>query len=1017
MSERHEAQQQDGTADLKAVNKEDGDYFANLTYHELSIQEICQQLDVEPRRGLTNRTVDLRLERDGDNILPEPRSSYLKTLTFYIFGGFCSVLWVGVVVFFICWRPLSDPPSPTYLALAVLILVVIFIQAGFSAFQDWSTSRTMKSIMDLIPSETLVMRNGALQFVPSMDLVAGDIVHLPTGSKVPADIRLVNHSGDMRFDRAVITGEAEEIEATIDNTSPNFLESRNIALMGTMVVNGSGMGVVVLTGHRSAMGRIAKAMSDVEEKPTLIQREIWRFVRIIVCLTVVLALLITTTWVAWLRREHTEFMSLVAMLSNLMGTVVAFIPEGMPIAVSLTLLLIARRMKAMNVMPRTLGTVETLGCVTVICSDKTGTLTENLMSVISVAFLDRQSSRDQVYESLGSESPKQAFRALFQASVLCNDALFDPRHFYLPTSKRRVLGNATDAALLRFAAPIEGTEELKTTSERVFQVPFNSRNKWMLAAYPERKAGEDTGQYQVYIKGAPEVLLPACTNYWSAETDSIQPLDDEARAAFKAIQDRLSRNAERVIVMCERSMSAVNPQGSNALSDEIQRGAVQDLTIIAILGMLDPPRLETANTVAECRRAGSRFFMITGDYGLTGVAVAKNIGIFSPDRRPDRIEDLRSDSTSSASDLRNLRLSGEGRSLLLEGRQISTLTAEEWDVVCEYEEIVFARTTPEQKLRIVTEFQRHDNIVAVTGDGVNDAPAMRAADIGVAVSTGSDVAIEAADLVLLDKFDSIVEGIRLGRLVFQNLQKVIAYLLPAGSWSEIWPVLVNVFFGVPLTLSSFLMIVICIFSDLFLSVSLIMNKEEFDLLSLPPRNVKRDHLITTKIYCQAYLFIGFLETFIAHAMFFLYMWKYAGIPIHELFFLFEGYSEGFHGYTDEQLTQFNNTGQCVYFCTIIILQWGNILSVCNRRLSLLQSDSVVRLRKNPWLIASMLTSLSIAIIVTEVPGIQTLFNTAPVPIEFWLIPLPLALGLFCMDEIRKLLVRAFPESLIARIAW
>jgi sodium/potassium-transporting ATPase subunit alpha len=287
----------------------------------------------------------------------------------------------------------------------------------------------------------------------------------------------------------------------------------------------------------------------------------------------------------------------------------------------------------------------------------------------------------------------------------------------------------------------------------------------------------------------------------------------------------------------------------------------------------------------------------------------------------------------------------------------------------------------------------------------------------VAIVTGSDVAIEASDLVLLDRFDSIIDAIRLGRLVFQNLQKVIAYLLPAGSWSEIWPVILNVFFGVPLPLSSFLMIIICVFTDLFLSLSLIMEKAEFDLLSLPPRNHKRDHLINTRIYGQAYLFTGFMETCTAHAMYFLYLWKYARIPIKDLFFLYEGYTDGFYGYTMDELLAFNYTGQCVYFVTLVFLQWGNILAVRNRKLSIVQADPFRKERRNPWLLLGMVISLVIAIFVTEVPGIQTLFGTASVPIEFWLIPIPLALGILLMDEMRKLLVRTFPNGPIARVAW
>ncbi|KAI1441150.1 hypothetical protein F5Y02DRAFT_431454 [Annulohypoxylon stygium] len=1004
-------------ADVKVAAKDDRDYFANLTFHESDPSQVCQQLNVDPNQGLSKSAAAMRLERDGENTLPRPKTNYLKKLFFYVFGGFCSVLWVGVIIFFICWKPLSNPPSPTNLALAVLVLIVIAFQACFSAVQDWSTQRTMKSITDLLPSETLVVREGKPIFVPANKLVAGDIVNLKMGNRVPADIRLLNHSGDIRFDRSVLTGESEETEGTVNATDPNILESRNIALMGSVVVNGTGNGVVILTGARSVMGRIAHAMSSVDEKPTLIQREIWRFVRIIVCLTVCLALLIALTWVGWLRRDHPGYLNVVAMLNNVMGTVVAFIPEGMPIAVSLTLMMVARRMKAVDVLPKGLSTVETLGCVNVICSDKTGTLTQNQMRVTSLCSLDEQPSPNEITQTLENQDTTHTTRKLQSAALLCNDASFDPTSLHLGLNERTVQGNATDAALLRFFAHGRTHDQLKGAHPKAFQIPFNSKNKWMLTMYRDIEPEEKTAnQYQVYVKGAPDVLFPGCTKYWSSKSDSVQPLDAEARSAFKTFQDQLSNNAERVIVLCEKKMIPASQHGTNEFSDEIAREAVQGLTVIGILGILDPPRPEAKTTIAECRRAGARFFMVTGDYGLTAAAIARSLGIFTGQGRVDHIEDVR-DRTMSSSVADDNTFSGLGRSLLLEGSGLSGLVKEDWDMICEYEEIVFARTTPEQKLRIVNEFQERDNVVAVTGDGVNDAPALRAADVGVAVGSGSDVAIEAADLVLLDRFDSILEAIRLGRLVFQNLQKVIAYLLSAGSWSEIWPVILNVFFGVPLPLSSFLMIIICVFTDLFSSLSLIMEKAEFDLLSLPPRNHKRDHLITTRIYGQAYLFTGSMETCTAHAMFFLYMWRYAGIPVRELFLLFEGYSESFHGYSQEQLTAFNNTGQCVYFVTLVFLQWGNLLAVRNRRLSIVQADPFTKQRRNPWLILSMIISLVIAIFVTEVPGLQTLFGTASVPIEFWLIPIPLALGILMMDEIRKLLVRIFPRGPIALVAW
>lgn len=1009
----------DNLADIKAPKKDNTEeYFANLTFHELEVDQLCQQLNVSKEAGLSENAVAIRIQRDGKNTLPHPKTNYWKKLLSYVFGGFCSVLWVGVIIFFICWRPLSNPPSPTNLALAILVLIVIALQAGFSAFQDWSTSRTMKSITDLLPSDALVLRDGQLMKLRATELVSGDVVHLNIGNKVPADMRIIEHSGDLRFDRAVLTGESDEIDGSVDQTDENFLESRNIALMGTLVVNGGGVGVVVLTGSRSVMGRIATATATAEERPTLIQREITRFVYIIVAMTIALALIILFTWLGWLRKDHPGYMNVVAMLNNVMGCVVAFIPEGMPVAVALTLMMVARRMKASNVLPKGLSTVETLGCVNVICSDKTGTLTQNQMHVNSVAFVDEPIAIQDVYNSLSSDKVDTGVKKLHQAASLCNDATFDPSTLHLPVATRNIQGNATDGAVLRFSAGAPESNEKAEKPTKVFQIPFNSKNKWMLTMYKIPSESQALNEFQVFVKGAPDVLLPTCTAYWSRKSKCVMPLDAAAKIAFKEYQDKLSKNAERVIVLCMKNMTIQDAMGTNAFSDEVTSRATDDLTVIGILGITDPPRPETLNTVRECRRAGTRFFMVTGDYGLTAAAIARNVGILTGEQDPDTIVTIKANNDAvTVKNLEKAREAGECRGLLLEGHSLSGLSDEDWSVICEYQEIVFARTTPEQKLRIVEEFRKRDNVVAVTGDGVNDAPALRAADVGVAIVSGSDVAIEAADLVLLDRFDSIIDAIRLGRLVFQNLQKVIAYLLPAGSWSEIWPVILNVFFGVPLPLSSFLMIIICVFTDLFLSLSLIMEKEEFDLLSLPPRNHKKDHLINLKIYGQAYLFTGTAETLCAHSMFFLYMYKKAGIPVHQLFFLFEGYTEGFHGYTQDQLNQFNYTGQCVYFVTLVILQWGNILSVRNRRLSIVQADPFTKKRRNPWLLLGMLISLAIAIFVTEVPGLQTLFLTASVPIEFWLIPIPLALGILVLDEVRKLVVRLFPNGPVAKVAW
>jgi sodium/potassium-transporting ATPase subunit alpha len=989
--------------------------FEDIDFHVLPPELLCKQLAVSECDGLSPTDAADRLARDGHNALPHRRENYFIKLLTYVFGGFCSVLWIGVIIFFIAWR-LGDPdPSAYNLGLAILVLIVIFLQASFSAFQDWSTARTMNAILDLLPAEALVIRSSESTRIPSSDLVVGDIVKVSIGNKVPADIRLLSTSGDVRFDRSMLTGESEEVEGATGMTDDNFLETRNIAMMGTLVTNGSATGVVVLTGKNSVMGHIALTTTSVKSQPTLIQREISRFVRIIVCLTVFLAALLLFTWVGWLRVDHPGFMNVIEMLDDVMGCVVAFIPEGMPVGVALTLMMVARRMKDNNILPKGLSTVETLGCVNVICSDKTGTLTENRMAVVTAAFADESMSAADAVVSTSTP-----MRELLRAAAICNDGTFETSSLDVPVTERLVQGNATDGATLKFVESMgDGTSQrLRDANPRVFAIPFNSSNKWMLTLHkPETEKEQDNQIEQIdepsfllIVKGASDILLPYCTHYYSHKDNTIQDLDAHAKAQLAALQEKMSRNAERVIMLCQRTITPQQSLGSNAFSDEIRDEGLSNLTLIGLLGIIDPPRKETASTVASCRRAGIRFLMVTGDLGLTGAAIARNVGIFSGPADPDTINTIISRRGSPSDDW-------SGTSLMLEGPSISQLTDADWDVICAYQEIVFGRTMPEQKLRIVNEFRARHYVVAVTGDGVNDAPAMRAADVGIAVVSGSDVALEAADLVLMDKFDSIIEAVRLGRLVFQNLQKVISYLLPAGSWSEIWPVLMNVYFGVPLPLSSFLMIIICVFTDLFLSLSLIMEQEEFDLLDLPPRDHRRDHLINLKVYIQSYLFIGIMETVCAHAMYFLYYYTHAGIPFHALIFAFEKYSDGFYGYSEAELTHFNTASQSVYFVTLLFLQWGNILSVRNKRLSILQADPIRKQRRNPWLLAGALVSLAIAVFVTEEPGLQQIFETASAPIEFWFYPIPLALGVLVMDEVRKLVVRVWPGGFIAKIAW
>ncbi|KAF9317706.1 hypothetical protein BGZ91_005308 [Linnemannia elongata] len=1034
-----ETQRSNKTGDFKTSkgknkNKDDDvaepetDFFSTIDFHKLTIPEVSLRFNTNETLGLSQAEAQRRLATNGHNTLDTRKPNYIKKGLGYVFGGFCSVLWVGVITFFVCWAPILQPdPNPTNLALAILVIFVIFLQASFSAFQDYSTAKVMSSIMDMIPADCMVIRDGQLVKVPASTLVVGDRVSLSLGNKVPADLRLVQASNDTRFDRAVLTGESEAIEGAIHYTDENFLESKNIAFMGTHVVQGSCVGVVVLKGNDTLMGRINRLTTGRKEKVTIIQQEISRFVRIIVCLTIFLATFILSYWAGFLNVKYHEFMPVNVLLVTLMGCVVAFIPEG--------------------------------------------TLTENKMFVTNIAFLDNESTPDEARAKIEKQSNSKtlplseeapsviALRQLQLATLLCNNAKFDPETLNHPVPERTVHGDATDSALLRFSAQVADSSDLAPCFERTQEIPFNSRNKWMMSVYQGSAqnpqpikvlfgsemmnagmiANEKDSQL-VFVKGAPDVLLPHCTSFVSGLSNIGQPLTSEWSAELSRIQMEWSRQGKRVLMLCKGGFSpylaaARNNAGSShntARQEELARQGLHELCIIGLIGIMDPPRPEIRDTIVSCRRAGARFFMVTGDFGITAAAIAKQIGLFSSHREPDTYEDVVDPSRKGAKNGLDASYDDlgvfepgrprfrEGTSLLLTGTDLARISPGEWDLVCAYEEIVFARTSPEQKLKIVTEFQHRDGVVAVTGDGVNDAPALKAADVGVAVVSGSDVAIEAADLILLGGFDSIPVAMRLGRIVFQNLQKVIGYLLPAGSWSEIFPVLINSFLGTPLSLSSFLMIIICCFTDGFPCTALVMEQEEFDLLALPPRNSKKEHLITAKIYLQSYVFIGSVMTFFSNMLFYMYIKEYTGVPFKDLVFTYgnPNFQSRYPHINDDMFNNYYvNTGQCVTFVSLVIMQWGNVLSIRNRRMSILQADPIRPKRRNLWLFAGMFMSLLMAIFVTEVPWINQIMLTNPVPIKYWFLPFPCALAVLLLDEMRKLMLRTFPNSIFGKLAW
>jgi sodium/potassium-transporting ATPase subunit alpha len=511
-----------------------------------------------------------------------------------------------------------------------------------------------------------------------------------------------------------------------------------------------------------------------------------------------------------------------------------------------------------------------------------------------------------VAEVAGSTSLKtagivtSAVKQIWALAALCNAADFDAASENLPIEKRRVYGDATDQAILRFSERLGFVSRLRQCFQKTYELAFNSKNKYMIRTFaplnqdllaetlPKSEVDAfQTGDVLLTIKGAPDVLINRCEHFITSAGNA-HVFDQDMRASFEQMKNIYSSQGKRCILLARkivRKDEVLHQPGTTQFEETMNEQAKSGLTLVGLVAIVDPLRPEIHSVISTLRGAGIRIFMVTGDFALTALAIAQDAGIISQPtplvhnisalpREPQGGISSENDDFSKSQPPRN--------SIVISGPELLTLNEHQWSVLTQYDEIVFARTTPEQKLRIVREFQA-SNVVGMTGDGVNDAPSLKAADIGIAMGSGSDIAIEAADMVLLGSFSSVIEAVQYGRVVFDNLKKVICYLLPAGSFSEFWPVFMNVVFGLPQILSSFLMIIICCFTDCAAATVLSYEKPEADVLLRKPRNVKKDRLVNWQLILHAYGVLGIIETLASFAMAFWYLER-KGIPFNVLIF-------------------------------------------------------------------------------------------------------------------------------------
>ncbi|KAH8700901.1 putative H /K ATPase alpha subunit [Talaromyces proteolyticus] len=994
-----------------------------IEWHTLSIEEIQKRFEVDAAAGLSDRQVQERLRKYGQNkISPLPNPWFWKIMG-YFFKGFGSILLIGGILVFVSWKPLGDPPAVANLALGIVLIAVFFIQAAFNAWQDWSSSRVMASITAMLPESCFLMRDNTKVEVSATDIIPGDLILLKAGNRIPADLRFISASHDASMDRSIVTGESKPVNISVNSTDDNYLQTRCIGLQGTHIIGGHATGIVVATKDSTVFGQIAKLAGEPRTGLTTIEKEIFRFVLLIFAIMITWIVILAAVWGGWLHKDYPDWINVPALIVDCVSVAIAYIPEGLPIAVTSTLTITANLMKKNKILCKSLKTVETLGAVSVICCDKTGTLTQNKMFVTDYAIGNQTFTVPQGNSAQETNGNKRsAVQQLRAISGLCNAAEFDASVSHLPLPERRIFGDATDQAILRFSESLDSVMELRREWKESFELGFDSKRKFMVKGVTCAKTNDvgtgvssaealsfDTNSVLLTVKGAPDILLPKCSSYIDAD-GKVESMTPEIETTMRQIKDRWSNEGKRVILAGRKILApdTILPDpSSDQLEAQIISEAKSGLTLVGLIGIIDPPRKEISEVMQILRGAGIRMFMVTGDFGLTAVAISRQCGmVTSPS-----VDDISHLPRAPKDEGEAIKPNG---ALLLSGIDILSLNEYQWNLACQYPEVVFSRTTPDQKLRIVRELQARDQTVGMTGDGVNDAPALKAADIGISLASGSDIAIEAADMVLLDSFSAIVEAVRYGRVVFDNLKKTIAYLLPAGSFSEFWPVFCNVIFGLPQVLSSFLMIIICCFTDCIAAVVLAYEKPEADVLLRPPRHPKKTRLVNWQLMFHSYAFIGVIESVCSFSMAFWYLER-QGIPFSDVWFSFGNLPSSIDvDYYNARL----NEASSIYFMNLVVMQWFNLMSVRTRHLSIFQHPPAFNKEtQNLLLFPAIVAALGIAVIWLYIPQLQVVLGTSGIPAQHYFLPATFGIGLLCLDEGRKACARRWPNGILAKFAW
>lgn len=990
-----------GEKDLDDLKQE-----LELDEHRVPIEELFQRLTVNPDTGLSQSEARRRTERDGPNALTPPKQTpewvkFCKNL----FGGFSLLLWIGAILCFIAFSietAAEEEPNNDNLYLGIVLTTVVVITGIFSYYQENKSSRIMESFKNMVPQYAIVLREGEKQNVQAEELCVGDIVEVKFGDRIPADIRVIE-ARSFKVDNSSLTGESEPQSRSPEFTSENPLETKNLAFFSTNAVEGNARGIVISIGDNTVMGRIAGLASGLETGETPIAKEINHFIHIITGVAVFLG--VTFFVIAFILGYH--WLDAVVFL---IGIIVANVPEGLLATVTVCLTLTAKRMAAKNCLVKNLEAVETLGSTSTICSDKTGTLTQNRMTVAHMWFDNTIIEADTSEDQSGCQYDKssEGWKTLSRIAALCNRAEFKTGQDDVTILKREVNGDASEAALLKCVELAVGdVKGWRSRNKKVCEIPFNSTNKYQVSIHETEDKNDP--RYLLVMKGAPERILERCTTIFINGQE--KELDEEMKESFNNAYLELGGLGERVLGFCDYFLpSDKYPLGYPFDADNVNF-PVHGLRFVGLMSMIDPPRAAVPDAVAKCRSAGIKVIMVTGDHPITAKAIAKSVGIISEGN--ETVEDIaqRLNIPIKEVDPR------EAKAAVVHGSELRDMTSDQLDgILIHHTEIVFARTSPQQKLIIVEGCQRMGAIVAVTGDGVNDSPALKKADIGVAMGiSGSDVSKQAADMILLDdNFASIVTGVEEGRLIFDNLKKSIAYTLTSNI-PEISPFLFFMIASTPLPLGTVTILCIDLGTDMLPAISLAYEEAESDIMKRQPRNPFCDKLVNERLISMAYGQIGMIQALAGFYAYFVIMAENGFLP-PKLFGLREEWDskaindleDHYHQewtYHDRKILEY--TCHTAFFVSIVIVQWADLIICKTRRNSIVHQGM-----KNMVLNFGLIFETTLAAFLSYTPGMDKGLRMYPLKFYWWLPALPFSLLIFIYDECRRFILRRNPGGWI-----